>query len=343
MDTQTNDGILEEFRIEFQAAWQTLPNKYFFLGLLAAWVALFHYVGNSTLGYGASRSLLQTMYLVYNPHVDFENTVGDDAHGNVVPFVVLGLLWYKRKDLLASELRVWPPALAIVGFALLLHIVGYGVQQSRISILALFAGIYGLAGLAWGPEWLRKTFFPFWLFIFCVPLGSLTQSVTFPLRMLATRLVEMIAHNVLAIDVVREGTALFDPGHRYQYDVAAACSGIRSLIATFGLALIFGMISFRSWWKRVVVFASAFPLAVIGNMLRLLAIIIAAEVGGQKAGNAVHEGGPMGIYSLLPYVPAFLGLIWLGDWLRKLPPADPAPAPRNTPAREPLEAAHQPE
>ena len=35
----------------------------------------------------------------------------------------------------------------------------------------MFAGVYGLMGLAWGREWLRDSFFPFCLFAFCVPLG----------------------------------------------------------------------------------------------------------------------------------------------------------------------------
>jgi exosortase/archaeosortase family protein len=59
------------------------------------------------------------------------------------------------------------------------------------------------------------------------------------------------------------------------------------------------------------------PFAVLGNMLRLLAIIVAAEMGGQEWGNYVHEGGPFGIISLLPYVPGIVGLLWVGRWLEK--------------------------
>jgi len=57
------------------------------------------------------------------------------------------------------------------------------------------------------------------------------------------------------------------------------------------------------------------PLAILGNVLRLLSIVIAAEIGGQEAGSYVHDGGPMGIFSLLPYVPAFVGLFLMGRWL----------------------------
>ena len=52
----------------------------------------------------------------------------------------------------------------------------------------------------------------------------------------------------------------------------------------------------------------------------MLTIIIAAEIGGQGWGNAVHEGGPLGIFSLIPYVPAFAGLLLLGHLLRAREP-----------------------
>jgi hypothetical protein len=52
-------------------------------------------------------------------------------------------------------------------------------------------------------------------------------------------------------------------------------------------------------------------------MLRLLAIIGAAEIGGQKWGDYVHEGGPLGIVSLLPYVPGIIGLLLVGRCLEK--------------------------
>jgi hypothetical protein len=44
----------------------------------------------------------------------------------------------------------------------------------------------------------------------------------------------------------------------------------------------------------------------------------------------VHEGGPAGIISLLPYVAAFAGLMLLGHWLRESPPKKPAAQPAAT-------------
>ncbi|MFN7140563.1 MAG: hypothetical protein ACK4UN_14590, partial [Limisphaerales bacterium] len=41
----------ESFLQELSRHWQALPYKGFFFGLLAAWLLLFHFLGNSTLGY----------------------------------------------------------------------------------------------------------------------------------------------------------------------------------------------------------------------------------------------------------------------------------------------------
>lgn len=311
------DGILEEFRVEFLECWRKVPNKGFFLFLLGAWLVLFQFLGNSTLGYIRTPSLMTWMYIAYVPipQPGQEEQLSEDGHGLIMPLVVLGLFWWKRKELISQRLETWWPGLLIVAFGLMVHILAYMVQQPKLSIVGLFTGIYGLMGLAWGPAWLRKSFFPFVLFAFCVPLGTLALPITFKLRMMVTQIVEAISHNILAIDVIREGTALKDPSGQYGYDVAAPCSGIRSLFATVGFALVYGMVTFQSWWKRGLVIASAFPLAVAGNALRMLMIIVSADLWGQKAGNYVHEGGPGGIISLMPYIPAFIGVLALGYWL----------------------------
>lgn len=314
------DGVLEEFRVEFVSAWERLPNKAFFFVLLGAWLALFHFFGNSTLGYIKSPSLYQWMLNAIHPMGDY--MASDEGHAVLMPLVVLGLFWWKRKRLLAEPLALWSPGLVLVLGCLGLHLAGFLAQQPRVSVVAMFGGIYGLMGLAWGPRWLRASFFPFFLLAFCMPLGNLLQPITFGLRMVVVHLVEFVANTILGIGIIREGAALIDPNHQYQYEVAAACSGLRSQISTLVLALVYAFVSFDSWWKRAVLVASAVPLAVLGNLARMLTIVFAAEMGGQSWGDYVHDGGPFGFFSLLPYIPAFIGLILIGGWLR---PPDPQP------------------
>src|SRR5690606_27438991 len=109
----------------------------------------------------------------------------------------------------------------------------------------------------------------------------------------------------LGIDVIRMGNLLFDPTGSYQYEIAAACSGIRSLVVIFLISTLYAFVFFRSPWRRLVMIALAVPMAVLGNLLRMLCIVIAAAIGGQEWGNAVHDGS---ISSLLPYVPAIMGV-----------------------------------
>ncbi len=327
MDDKSNIGVLEAFRLEFNDVWGRLPNKGLVFGLLGAWLLLFHFLGNSTLGYGTTPSLFNWLYLAYS--AGGTDMVGsEDGFRFAVPVVVAWVLWLRRGEIVKLDLAAWWPAMLLVALGLIIHLLGYVGQQPRISIIGMVIGVYGITGLAWGMSWLRVSFFPFCLFVLLIPLGSLAEPITFRLRLLVAQLVEVISHYVLAIDVIREGTVLKDPTGRYQYEVAAACSGTRSLVATVAFAFLLAFLSLRSWWRRGVMIFSAFPLAVIGNLLRMLSIVIAAEIDGQEAGAAVHDGGPMGIYSLLPYIPAFFGLLWLENYLNDRPrkPAKPGTA-----------------
>lgn len=296
--------------LSLSACWQRVPDKGFFFALLAAWLALFQFLGNSTFGYVDTASLFHWMYNAYNS----QSPTADDGHANLIPFVVLALFWWKRKELLSQPLKTWWPGLLVLAVALGLHVIGYVVQQPRVCILALFTGVYGLMGMAWGTRWLQASFFPYFLLAFMVPLGSLTEPLTFPLRLLVSKTVAFICQHVLAIDVQSVGTSLIRLPGRFQYDVAAACSGIRSLMAITAISIIYAFMVFRSWPRRLVLMAVAVPLAFIGNTFRMMVIVLAAEFWGQAAGNKAHEST---FWSLLPYVPAILGLMLLGRWLEK--------------------------
>lgn len=306
-DAGAEAGIVEELRL----LWAQVPDRKMFVWLLGAWLLLFHFLGNSTLGYVHSPSLLNWMYDAYTK----DSPMADDSHGVLIPLVVLALLWWKREELSAISVRPWWPGLLLAAAALALHVVGYAVQQPRVSIVALLGGVYALTGLVWGPAFLRASFFPFFLFAFMVPLGSLTEPITFPLRLLVTQGVAWICQHLLAIDVVCNGTQLFNGMQTYQYDVAPACSGIRSLIAITAIGIIYAFTMFRFAGPRLLIMACAVPLAVIGNTFRMMVIVLAAEFGGQRAGNWAHENW---FFSLLPYVPAIGGLILLGRWLERI-------------------------
>jgi exosortase len=310
MSSQTQPIQFEGLSEEIRHFWRRLPDKTLFFVLLAGWMALFHFFGNSSFGYIPSASLFKFMAVSYNA----DSVVADDGHGNFIPLVVLIILWLRRDEIFSHEFRMWWPSLLLIAAGLLAHIVGFIVQQQRLSIIGLFFGLYGLTGLIWGPKWLKATFFPFFLFAFMVPLGSLTEKVTFPLRLLVTWIVEHLFGTVLGVGVIRNGTMLFNGLGTYQYDIAPACGGMRSLISIFLISVSYAFLVFKSPLNRLAMVCASLPLAVIGNVVRLSTIVAAGELKGQAAGNFVHDNG---IISMLPYIPAIIGVMWIGQYLER--------------------------
>ena len=317
---------LREVPTELRRMIEQFPDKALFGLLLLGWVALFHFLGNSTIGYVKTTSLFGWMKYVFT-------TSDGDELGLYMPLLILVLAYLKRAELMAVRKQPWWPALLLVVTGLLLHVAGYVVQQTRLSIIGFFVGLYGLFGLVWGWRLLSTLFFPFCLFAFCVPLATETERITFPMRLYATKITAFVCQTILGIGVINDGTMLYDPKGGYQYDIAAACSGIKSLTATVAIGLIGGFMFFRSPWRRLASFLAAFPLAVFGNVLRLTAIIVVSEAFDSQAGKFVHDNA---ILSLLPYVPAIGGLLLLVKVLQEKPSAAPSIELGFTPASDQL-------
>ena len=304
------------FTEEFMRCWRLLPDKVLFGFLMLSWTLTFIFLGNSTFGYIDSPSLLQWMYGCYTV------PESDDSHGLLIPFIVFFVLWSKRDELLALPRRPWMPSIGFLAIAILIHVLGFAAQQPRLSIVALFLGSFALVGVIWGRDWLGATFLPFSIFAFCVPIGSLEliKNVTMPLRLLATAISAWAAHGVLGFEVTRRGTQILDAAGVARYDVAAACSGIRSLISLFVLMTVFGMLNYRSLWRRFGLMLISVPLALFCNVLRLISVIIAGEVFGANASKMTHEYSGFFTYAI-----AITCMVLLSRWWSEMPlPQTPA-------------------
>ncbi|MDB6030395.1 MAG: hypothetical protein JWM16_733 [Verrucomicrobiales bacterium] len=318
-ETPKTTTALEQFRQEFTNCWEKMTGIGWFLLLAATWTLLFVFFGNATLGYVDTSSLFGWLDWVCS------RKGASDEHIPYLVLVVLALFWCKRQELTEIPKRVWWPGALLVLLGMGFHVLGFSAfQECRISLVGYFVGLYGLMAVVWGPAFMRASFFPVVLFCFFLPIGgTLADKITFPLRLLATKIAAQ-ASQAIGIDVMQQGTLLFDPQGSFKYEVAAACSGIRSLTVTLLVSVIYAFISLNGWWRRVVMIVSAFPLAVAANVARLLTIVIAAESFGQEAGNEVHESWWM---SLVPYIPMFFGIYGLGRWL-KGPQTAPVPVPK---------------
>lgn len=203
---------------------------------------------------------------------------------------------------LARPWRVVPPfgngcvPLVAVGVALVLHAVGFVAQQSRISIVALLLFAWAMLALA-DRRWARAAAFPLGFMVFAIPLNVL-DTLGFWLRLGVIDASAAIA-DLAGIDIVRSGTQLFARDGGFQYDVAAACSGVRSLMALSALSLLIGYLNFRSTWRRALMLSLCFPLTYLGNVARVVFIIFAAEQGGPRWGALVHDLMGYGIFVIV--------------------------------------------
>ncbi|MFM9079013.1 MAG: exosortase/archaeosortase family protein [Opitutaceae bacterium] len=205
------------------------------------------------------------------------NPASESEHG----WLILGLGgWLLWRNVRAARGdtgdggAVWPAVVAFAG-GLALHVVGFVAQQTRISIVGFLVILWGVLRLGGGRRWGRAAAFPLAFLVFAIPVNVL-DSVGFWLRVWVVDASATLARGA-GIAVLRNGTQLLAPDGSYNYDVAAACSGVRSLTALAALSLLAGYLRFRGAGRRVLVFAACLPLVYLGNVARIVAIVFAAQ------------------------------------------------------------------
>ena len=212
----------------------------------------------------------------------------DFSHGFLIPFFAAFLLWDKRHELRNTAIApswagLWLVALAL--FALLLGTFGADLFLQRTSFVLLSAG------LVWtllGRPMLGRVKFVLFVLLLAIPLPAiLYNQITFPLQLLASKLASALLP-LAGVPVLREGNVIQLPA--MQLEVAEACSGIRSLMSLFTVAVIYGYFLERKTWRRVVLALSSLPIAVAANGARIFGTGLCVQYWDpQKAMGFFHE------------------------------------------------------
>jgi exosortase/archaeosortase family protein len=95
------------------------------------------------------------------------------------------------------------------------------------------------------------------------------------------------------------------------------CSGITSIITLLPLAVFLAYFTERTLPRRLVLVAAAIPLAMLGNLLRVVSTVVAAQSFGADAVTTgpVHEWSGVAVYAL-----ACLALLGIGVLMRRMVP-----------------------
>jgi exosortase len=189
------------------------------------------------------------------------------SHGFIVPLFAAYLVWTQREALRGLSARPHNGGLLLIVFglaSLYVGILGAELFTTRASFILVLAGLVLYLG---GIEYIKVLAFPLGYLFFMIPLPAIVfNAIAFPLQLLASKLATGVMQGI-GLPVLREGNLLYLPN--ITMDVVEACSGIRSLMSLLALAVAFAYFSTGGRLKRVILVASAIPIALGTNALRV--------------------------------------------------------------------------
>lgn len=226
------------------------------------------------------------------------------SHGFLVPVFAAFLLWFRRDKADYSAMRPNLLGLVLVMFGLGLKLLGgYGhyVSLEPFSLLPCVAGLVLLLGgrAAWRWAW------PSVLFLaFMMPLPYFVAvAMSGQLQWLAT-ITSTFVMQMLGLPALSEGNVILLNDH--EIGIVEACSGLRMLVVFFALSTAVVLVIQRHWIDRVIILLSAIPIAMISNILRIIATGIMYDAGyGEMASHFFHD---VAGWLMMPLA---LGMLWV--------------------------------
>ncbi len=216
------------------------------------------------------------------------NTNENYSHGPLVPLVSLALVWDRRERLRRAPLRPDARGLALTAAACLMHVVGVRADVFALQCWSLLPLLLGLAITFLGTAPARMLVFPvlYLGFMMVFPPVVMNQ-LSFQLKEIALHAATAVAP-LLGAAIEVEGTSIFVGGGELR--VEDPCSGLRSLLALAATGTLFAYLQPGGGWRRAAVLAATIPIAVGSNVVRLLALILAAHAKGVEwAAGAFHD------------------------------------------------------
>lgn len=248
------------------------------------------------------------------------------AHGFLILPIALWLAWRDRPALAVMTPRPAPWAIALMlgpGAAWLLAVlVDVLVVQQLAYVALLVLGVWAVLGTAIA----RRLAFPLGFLFLAVPMGAGLEDPMMDLT--ADWTVRLI--RLTGIPVYQQGRFFELPSG--SWSVVQACSGVRYIIASFTLGLIYAYITYRSLPRRLLFVAASLIVPVVANVLRAFGIVMIGHFSGMKYATGVDHL----IYGWVFFGLVMLLLFWIGAfWQEDIAGAvnDRAPplnmAPRN--------------
>lgn len=249
----------------------------------------------------------------------------DWGHAYLVPLISLAVLWRDRAAIAARPAAAfWPgvvcAALGIVTYTF--FIVGYSNHMFQGAAIVLT--LTGLVLLLQGPARFKFMVFPLGYLLFAITISeSVMNRITYKLQDIAAQGAWAML-NAMTIDTDIAGNALAihpsSGGAAIPLNVAAACSGMRMVIAFLALGAALGWLSSRVWWQRIAMILIGLPIAVAMNVVRVTVLGVLSLWNPAIATGSAHM--MIGYILLVPTFFLYLGCVWL---IKRIQPPSQGP------------------
>lgn len=226
-------------------------------------------------------------------------TRDNGAQGPIVLATGAWLIWREAPALQRAakpDRSILP--LAVLALGCLVYVAGRVTDYMTIEA----GGLY-LAGLAvleakFGARALRQAWFPLLYLAFTVPPPDfLLVEVTAPLKQLVTFIATHGLHAV-GLPIAHEGvTITVGP---YQLLVEDACSGMNSLIGLTAISLLYiYLVRAASPAYSMLLTAFVIPIAIVANILRIVALILITYYFGDAVGQSfIHMAAGVFLFAM---------------------------------------------
>jgi exosortase len=209
------------------------------------------------------------------------------SHSYLVPLFSIYLLWYRRAELLqaAGGPSWW--GLPLIGVGVILRLAAAYIYFDWLEAMSLLPMLAG-AALLLGGRWALRWTWPAVAFLaFMVPLPfRLETALSQPLQRVATQ-VSTYVLQVLGRPAFAEGNVIVVGEARI--GVVEACNGLGMMLLFFALSTAIAIVSRRSLVERIVIVASAIPVAIAANAARVTATSFVYDLLGSRWADVVFH------------------------------------------------------
>jgi exosortase A len=203
----------------------------------------------------------------------------DFSHGWLMIPIFLWLVWNNRSAWLNLQPR--PSFLGLLLGLLfgLTWLLGDIARVSVVKQLGIIGFIPAIALTVFGLEFLKRNLFAFLFVFFAVPAGEALN----PLLMRYTAGATIWALQQTGIPVYREGLHFILPTG--SWSVVDACSGLRYLICSLILGLLFAQLNYRTLKKKAIFIIICLVLAIVANWVRAYSVVMVGHLTQMKYGT----------------------------------------------------------